>query len=96
MKSLPITLCQIYSPKHEDIGRILKVECIPILGDTEYPTIFAISSPVSPGIVSLIIDELLNFCCFENVIDFLRHFCSSRLVSLIFNLGASTIICAKN
>ncbi|KAL0398272.1 UNVERIFIED_CONTAM: microtubule-associated protein AIR9 [Sesamum radiatum] len=39
----------IYFPKNDDIGRILKVECTPILGDTEYPTIFAISSPVSPG-----------------------------------------------
>ncbi|KAK4399410.1 microtubule-associated protein AIR9 [Sesamum angolense] len=40
---------EIYFPKNDDIGRILKVECTPILGDTEYPTIFAISSPVSPG-----------------------------------------------
>ncbi|KAL6500611.1 187-kDa microtubule-associated protein air9 [Orobanche hederae] len=40
---------EIYFPKHDDIGRILKVECTPILGDTEYPSIFAISSPVSPG-----------------------------------------------
>ncbi|KAI3455940.1 hypothetical protein Pfo_012603 [Paulownia fortunei] len=40
---------EIYFPKRDDIGRILKVECTPILGDTEYPTIFAISSPVSPG-----------------------------------------------
>ncbi|XP_009597927.1 187-kDa microtubule-associated protein AIR9 [Nicotiana tomentosiformis] len=38
-----------YWPKHEDIGRILKVVCTPKLGETEYPTIFAISSPVSPG-----------------------------------------------
>ncbi|PHT55656.1 hypothetical protein CQW23_04142 [Capsicum baccatum] len=36
-------------PKHEDVGRILKVECTPKLGETEYPTIFSISSPVSPG-----------------------------------------------
>ncbi|KAK4440224.1 microtubule-associated protein AIR9 [Sesamum alatum] len=40
---------EIYFPKNDDVGRILKVECTPILGDTEYPTIFAISSPVSPG-----------------------------------------------
>lgn len=40
---------EFYWPKHEDIGRILKVECTPKLGETEYPTIFAISSPVSPG-----------------------------------------------
>ncbi|CAK9142867.1 unnamed protein product [Ilex paraguariensis] len=39
----------VYWPKHEDIGRILKVECTPILEETAYPTIFAISSPVSPG-----------------------------------------------
>ncbi|KAF3620639.1 hypothetical protein FXO37_33158 [Capsicum annuum] len=40
---------ELYWPKHEDIGRILKVECTPKLGETEYPTIFSISSPVSPG-----------------------------------------------
>ncbi|KAK6150135.1 hypothetical protein DH2020_017660 [Rehmannia glutinosa] len=40
---------EVYFPKHDDIGRILKVECTPVLEDTEYPTIFAISSPVSPG-----------------------------------------------
>ncbi|XP_058216798.1 187-kDa microtubule-associated protein AIR9-like [Rhododendron vialii] len=39
----------VYLPKHEDIGRILKVECTPVLEGTEYPTIFAISSQVSPG-----------------------------------------------
>ncbi|KAL8461070.1 hypothetical protein ACS0TY_032523 [Phlomoides rotata] len=47
--AIPGACGEIYSPKHEDISRILKVECTPILGDTEYPTIFAISSPVSPG-----------------------------------------------
>ncbi|KAG8385218.1 hypothetical protein BUALT_Bualt03G0019300 [Buddleja alternifolia] len=40
---------EIYFPKRDDTGRILKVECIPVLGDVEYPAIFAISSPVSPG-----------------------------------------------
>ncbi|KAL3616841.1 hypothetical protein CASFOL_039235 [Castilleja foliolosa] len=40
---------EVYFPKHDDIRRVLKVECTPILRDTEYPTIFAISSPVSPG-----------------------------------------------
>ncbi|GFS46208.1 outer arm dynein light chain 1 protein [Actinidia rufa] len=40
---------EVYWPKHEDINRILKVECTPILDGTECPTIFAISSPVSPG-----------------------------------------------
>ncbi|KAL0305433.1 UNVERIFIED_CONTAM: microtubule-associated protein AIR9 [Sesamum radiatum] len=47
---------EIYFPKNDDIGRILKVECTPILGDTEYPTIFAISSPVSPVHASQIHD----------------------------------------
>ncbi|PHT37497.1 hypothetical protein CQW23_21070 [Capsicum baccatum] len=42
---------ELYWPKHEDVGRILKVECTPKLGETEYPTIFSISSPVSPGTV---------------------------------------------
>ncbi|KZV48806.1 hypothetical protein F511_09227 [Dorcoceras hygrometricum] len=40
---------EIYIPNHNDIGRVLKVECTPVVGDTEYPTIFAISPPVSPG-----------------------------------------------
>lgn len=40
---------KVYWPKREEINRILKVECTPILADTEYPSIFAISSPVSPG-----------------------------------------------
>ena len=46
-----MALCdaQIYWPKHEDIKKILKVECAPILGETEYPPIYAISSPVLPG-----------------------------------------------
>lgn len=38
-----------YFPKHDDISRILKVECTPVLGEVEYPAVFAISSPVSPG-----------------------------------------------
>ncbi|KAF8413517.1 hypothetical protein HHK36_001507 [Tetracentron sinense] len=38
-----------YWPKHVDIDKFLKVECTPILRETEYPSIFAISSPVSPG-----------------------------------------------
>ncbi|KAK6932089.1 hypothetical protein RJ641_001713 [Dillenia turbinata] len=41
---------EAYWPKHEDIEKILKVECTPVLGgETEFPSIFAISSPVSPG-----------------------------------------------
>lgn len=39
----------VYLPKHDDIGKILKVECTPVLEGTGYPPIFAISSPVSPG-----------------------------------------------
>ncbi|KAM7505783.1 hypothetical protein LguiB_004687 [Lonicera macranthoides] len=48
-KAIPNTTGEVYWPKHDDISRILKVECTPILGETEYPIIFAISSPVSPG-----------------------------------------------
>ncbi|XP_073129269.1 187-kDa microtubule-associated protein AIR9 [Henckelia pumila] len=40
---------EVYIPNRNDIGRVLKVECTPVVGGTEYPTIFAISSPVSPG-----------------------------------------------
>lgn len=42
---------QVYWPKQEDIGKVLKVECTPILDNIKYPTIFAMSRPVSPGIV---------------------------------------------
>nr|XP_010905429.1 187-kDa microtubule-associated protein AIR9 isoform X2 [Elaeis guineensis] len=40
---------EVYWPKYEDIDRHLKVECTPALRDIEYPPIFAVSSPVSPG-----------------------------------------------
>ncbi|CAN6465482.1 unnamed protein product [Victoria cruziana] len=40
---------EVYWPKHEEVDRLLKVECIPVLGETEYPPIFAISTPISPG-----------------------------------------------
>lgn len=40
---------QVFWPKHEDVHKTLKVECTPILGDIQYPTIFAISLPVAPG-----------------------------------------------
>ncbi|PIA41703.1 hypothetical protein AQUCO_02200255v1 [Aquilegia coerulea] len=40
---------EVYWPKHEDIHKCLKVECTPILRETEYPSIFAVSSPVSVG-----------------------------------------------
>ncbi|XP_024018937.1 187-kDa microtubule-associated protein AIR9 isoform X2 [Morus notabilis] len=46
---IPDATGEVYWPKHEDIGRILKVECTPILGEVEYPPIFAISSPISRG-----------------------------------------------
>ncbi|XP_020586552.1 187-kDa microtubule-associated protein AIR9, partial [Phalaenopsis equestris] len=40
---------ETYWPKHEDIGKFLKVECTPILKEAVFPPIFAISAPVSPG-----------------------------------------------
>eukprot|EP01018_Ginkgo_biloba_P031074 Gb_01915 [translate_table: standard] len=40
---------EVYWPKHEEIDRFLKVECTPVLRGTEYPPIFAVSSPVAPG-----------------------------------------------
>lgn len=40
---------EAYWPRHEDVGKSLKVECTPILKDTKYPPIFAISTPVSSG-----------------------------------------------
>ncbi|XP_031264195.1 187-kDa microtubule-associated protein AIR9 isoform X1 [Pistacia vera] len=46
---IPDATGEVYWPKHEDIGKFLKVECTPILGETEYPPIFALSSPVSRG-----------------------------------------------
>ncbi|KAF7842164.1 187-kDa microtubule-associated protein AIR9 [Senna tora] len=46
---IPDATGEIYWPKHEDINKILKVECTPILGQMEYPPIYAISSPVLPG-----------------------------------------------
>lgn len=44
-----IAIWKSYWPKHEDVGRCLKVECTPMLGGTEYPPIFAVSFPVLPG-----------------------------------------------
>ncbi|KAL6880549.1 hypothetical protein ACP4OV_012114 [Aristida adscensionis] len=46
---IPEASNEVYWPKHEDIGRCLKVECTPILNDAEFPPIFAVSFPVSPG-----------------------------------------------
>ncbi|KAF9588966.1 hypothetical protein IFM89_017645 [Coptis chinensis] len=42
-------VAEVYWPKHDDIDKFLKVECTPILRETEYPPIFAVSSPVSIG-----------------------------------------------
>ncbi|XP_039006552.1 187-kDa microtubule-associated protein AIR9-like [Hibiscus syriacus] len=47
--AIPDASGEVYWPKHEDINKILKVECTPVLGETEYPPIFAISSPVARG-----------------------------------------------
>lgn len=47
--AIPDATGEVYWPKHDDIDRILKVECALILGETKYPSIFAISSPVSRG-----------------------------------------------
>ncbi|XP_050222045.1 187-kDa microtubule-associated protein AIR9 isoform X2 [Mercurialis annua] len=47
--AIPDASGEVYWPKHEDIGKILKVECTPRVGETEYPAIFAISSPVKRG-----------------------------------------------
>ncbi|XP_022748727.1 187-kDa microtubule-associated protein AIR9-like isoform X2 [Durio zibethinus] len=47
--AIPDANAEVYWPKHEDIDKILKVECTPVLGQTEYPPIFAISSPVARG-----------------------------------------------
>ncbi|CAM6096301.1 unnamed protein product [Calypogeia fissa] len=38
-----------YWPRREDVGNCLKVECTIMLGETEYPPVFAVSVPVSPG-----------------------------------------------
>ncbi|XP_064970578.1 187-kDa microtubule-associated protein AIR9-like isoform X1 [Musa acuminata AAA Group] len=40
---------EVYWPKHDDVGKFLKVECTPILNDVEYPCVFAVSSVVAPG-----------------------------------------------
>ncbi|GKC64572.1 hypothetical protein Tco_1097170, partial [Tanacetum coccineum] len=41
--------CKVYWPKRDDVGKILRVECTPVVGDTRFAPIFAISSLVSPG-----------------------------------------------
>ncbi|KAJ4837842.1 microtubule-associated protein air9 [Turnera subulata] len=47
--AIPDATNEVYWPKNEDIGKFLKVECTPILGETEYPAVFAISARVSRG-----------------------------------------------
>lgn len=43
---------KVYWPKREEVGRYLKVECIPVLNGTEFGPVFAISKAVLPGIAS--------------------------------------------
>ncbi|KAL5977389.1 hypothetical protein ACLOJK_021735 [Asimina triloba] len=47
--AIPDAVGEVYWPRHEDIDKFLKVECTPVLRETEYPSIFAVSAPVSPG-----------------------------------------------
>jgi len=49
ISSSELFIVKVYWPKHDDVGKILKVECTPVLGDSRYSPIFAVSSPVSPG-----------------------------------------------
>ncbi|KAL4563579.1 hypothetical protein LXL04_027622 [Taraxacum kok-saghyz] len=46
---IPDSNTEVYWPKRDDVGKILKVECTPVLGETLYSPIFSISSPVSRG-----------------------------------------------
>ncbi|KAH9610756.1 hypothetical protein KSS87_003287, partial [Heliosperma pusillum] len=48
-KVIPDAISEVYIPSCDDVGKYLKVECIPVSGETELPPVFAISSPVSPG-----------------------------------------------
>ncbi|XWS67442.1 hypothetical protein CRYUN_Cryun04dG0006800 [Craigia yunnanensis] len=47
--AIPDAIGEVYWPKHEDIDKILKVECTPVLGQTECPPIFVTSTPVARG-----------------------------------------------
>lgn len=38
-----------YWPKHDDVGKCLKVECSIQVGEKQYPPVFAISAPVAAG-----------------------------------------------
>ncbi|GJU67307.1 187-kDa microtubule-associated protein AIR9 isoform X1 [Tanacetum coccineum] len=46
---IPDATAEVYWPKRDDVGKILRVECTPVVGDTRFAPIFAISSLVSPG-----------------------------------------------
>ncbi|KAG5105911.1 hypothetical protein JHK82_042881 [Glycine max] len=46
---IPEATDEVYWPKHDDIGKVLKVECSLTLGEMVYPPIFAISSRISRG-----------------------------------------------
>nr|GEV11699.1 187-kDa microtubule-associated protein AIR9 isoform X1 [Tanacetum cinerariifolium] len=46
---IPDATAEVYWPKRDDVGKILRVECTPVLGDARFAPIFAISSLVSPG-----------------------------------------------
>ncbi|KAI4370946.1 hypothetical protein MLD38_019233 [Melastoma candidum] len=47
--AIPDATDEVYWPKKEDVGKILKVECTIISGETEHPSIFAVSLPVHSG-----------------------------------------------
>ncbi|GBG65468.1 hypothetical protein CBR_g51063 [Chara braunii] len=38
-----------YWPRHEDVGKCLKIECIPQIGGKEYPSFFAMTPEVKAG-----------------------------------------------
>lgn len=48
-KPIEGAVSKTYWPNHQDIGCCLKVECIPVIRESTYPSIFAISSPVAAG-----------------------------------------------
>lgn len=49
-------------PKKGDVGKFLKVECTPTFVGTEYPSIFAITSPISPGKVEVLNMSIVISC----------------------------------
>ncbi|XP_047148992.1 187-kDa microtubule-associated protein AIR9 isoform X1 [Vigna umbellata] len=46
---IPDATSEVYWPKHDDIGKVLKVECTLTLEEMTYPPIFAISPRISRG-----------------------------------------------